>query len=60
MPVLAETTIEMPGQIYSAEVGAAEMPSDLSDLSDLDPKVWRTIHEDLELLTGSKDARGES
>ena len=51
VPVLADTTIEMPMKMYSAEVGAP-MPTDLSDL---DPDVWKPIHEDIELLTGAED-----
>jgi hypothetical protein len=54
--VIADTTIDMPSQIYSAEVGA-EMPADLSKL---DPEVWKPIHEDIELLTGSTDEGEES
>jgi hypothetical protein len=50
VPVLAETTISMPSKVYGAEVGA-EMPSDLSDL---DPKVWKPLAEDIELLTGAE------
>lgn len=56
VPVIAETTIDMPSQIYSAEVGA-EMPADLSNL---DPEVWKPIHEDIELLTDPQDASGGS
>lgn len=41
--VVVETTIDLPGRVYSAEVGA-ELPSDLSDL---DPDVWRPIDEDI-------------
>jgi hypothetical protein len=57
-PVTADTHVEMPGKvtIYSAEVGA-ELPADLSNL---DPEVWKPIHEDIELVTGSKDAEDES
>jgi hypothetical protein len=49
-PVLAETSIEMPGRVYSAPLGA-ELPSDLSNL---DPNVWHQIHEDIE-LAGPED-----
>jgi hypothetical protein len=46
-PSLHETaivslTLPATGQIYSAKLGT-ELPSDLSNL---DPKVWRPIHED--------------
>ena len=44
-------SIDLPGRICSAEVDA-ELPSDLSNL---DPKVWRPIHEDIELLTDPED-----
>ncbi|WP_406817346.1 hypothetical protein [Mycobacterium sp. M23085] len=46
VPVLAKTSVEIKGQVYSAELGT-EMPTDLSNL---DPKIWRPIHEDIELL----------
>src|SRR5271165_1600706 len=47
--MLAETSIDMPmvGG-YSAPVGSAPMPSDMSDTSELDPKVWRPIWEEFE------------
>lgn len=53
-PVTADTHVEIPGKvkIYSAEVGT-ELPADLSNL---DPEVWKPIHEDIELLTGAEDA----
>jgi hypothetical protein len=54
-PVLADTTISMPAKMYSAEVGAP-LPTDLSDL---DPEVWKPIHEDLEFLTGEADKDGD-
>jgi hypothetical protein len=52
-PVTADRHVEMPGKvkIYSAEVGT-ELPADLSNL---DPEVWKPIHEDIELLTGAED-----
>lgn len=43
--VLADTSIEMAGRVYSAELGT-EPPSGLSDP---DPSVWRPVHEDIEL-----------
>jgi hypothetical protein len=46
VPVLANTSVEIKRQVYSAELGV-EVPTDLSRL---DPKVWRPIHEDIELL----------
>jgi hypothetical protein len=52
VPVLADTTIDFSGQIYSAELGA-ELPTDLSSL---DPNVWRPIHEDIELLPDPEDS----
>jgi hypothetical protein len=51
-PVLADTTIVMPMKMYSADVGAP-LPTDLSDL---DPDVWKPIHEDLEFLTGEPES----
>ena len=55
-PVIADTRIELPGKvkIYSAEVGA-ELPADLSNL---DPEVWKPIHEDIELLGGDGGGDG--
>jgi hypothetical protein len=53
--VVVETTIDMPGQIYSAELGA-ELPTDLSNL---DPQVWRPIHEDIELIDPDDDSSGD-
>ncbi len=53
-PVLADTTISMPMQMYSAAVGAP-LPTDLSDL---DPEVWKPIQDDVELLSGESDAAG--
>jgi hypothetical protein len=44
-PVLADISIEMEGQVYSAELGA-ELPSDLADP---DPNVWKPLHEGIEL-----------
>jgi len=54
VPVLADTTVEIPAKIYSAEIGAP-MPTDLLDL---DPEVWKPIHEDLEFITGEADEAG--
>lgn len=51
-PVLADTTISMPATMYSAEVGAP-LPTDLSDL---DPEIWKPIQEDLEFLAGEADS----
>jgi hypothetical protein len=48
VPVMADTTIDLQARIYSAAVGA-ELPTDLSDL---DPDVWRPIDQDIELLGG--------
>lgn len=42
-PVLADTSIEMEGRVYSAPLGA-EPPADMSEL---DPNVWRQVHEDI-------------
>ena len=56
VPVLAKTSVEIKGQIYSAELGA-EMPTDLSNL---DPKVWRPIHEDIELIDPEDGSPGDS
>jgi hypothetical protein len=53
--VVVETTIDIPGQIYSAKLGT-ELPSDLSNL---DPKVWRPIHEDIELLDPEDGSPGD-
>jgi hypothetical protein len=51
VPVLADITIEMPTKTYSAAVGAP-LPTDLSNL---DPDVWKPIHEDIEFVnSGSK------
>lgn len=50
--VLADTTISMPMQMYSAEVGAP-LPTDLSDL---DTTVWKPIQEDLEFLGAAPEA----
>lgn len=47
-PVLADTTLKTESKIYSAEVGAP-LPTDLSDL---DPKVWKPIHMDAEFIGG--------
>jgi len=51
-PVIADTHIELQGAIYSAEVGAG-LPADLTNL---DPEVWKPIHEDTELLGGGEGA----
>jgi hypothetical protein len=51
VPVLADTSVDLKGRVYSAELGA-ELPTDLSNL---DPEVWRPIHEDIELLPGPED-----
>ena len=50
--VVAETSIDRPGRIYSGQLGA-ELPNDFSNL---DPQVWRPIHDDIELLAGSDDS----
>jgi hypothetical protein len=44
VPVMAETTVDMPMQIYSAAVGT-EPPADLSNL---DPEVWKPFQDDIE------------
>jgi hypothetical protein len=49
--VLAETSIDMPWRVYSAELGT-ELPADLADP---DPEVWRPVHEDVELLADPED-----
>jgi hypothetical protein len=56
--VLAKTSVDFPAKAYSAELGA-ELPTDLSNL---DPKVWRPIHENIGLLGGPEDdgSPGES
>jgi hypothetical protein len=53
--VVVETTIDIPGQICSAKLGT-ELPSDLSNL---DLKVWRPIHEDIELLDPEDGSPGD-
>lgn len=55
VPVLAKTSVEIKGQVYSAGLGA-EMPTDLSNL---DPKVWCPIHEDIQLIGGPEDGPPE-
>jgi hypothetical protein len=54
-PVLAETSIEMQGRVYSAPLGA-ELPPDLSDL---DPNVWHQIQEDIELVNRVDGSPGD-
>jgi hypothetical protein len=56
VPVLAKTTVEIKGQVYSAALGA-ELPTDLSNL---DPKIWRPIHEDIELIDPGDGSPGDS
>jgi hypothetical protein len=53
--VLAKTSVDFPAQIYSAELGA-ELPTDLSNL---DPEVWRPIHEDIELIDPGDGSPGD-
>jgi hypothetical protein len=55
VPVLAKTSVDFPAQIYSAELGA-ELPTDLSNL---DPEVWRPIHEDIELIDPGDGSPGD-
>lgn len=55
LPVLAKTSVEIKGAVYSAELGA-EMPTDLSNL---DPEVWRPIHKDIDLLASSEHGSPE-
>jgi hypothetical protein len=53
--VTAETSIDMPiAGGYSAPVGAAPMPTDLSGTSELDPNVWRPIWEVFEEIIESR------
>jgi hypothetical protein len=56
VPVLAKTTGAFRAQPCSAELGA-ELPTDLSNL---DPKVWRPIHEDTELIDPEDGSPGDS
>ena len=51
--VLAETTVDIEVQAYSAPVGSTPMPTSLAEL---DLSAWHPVHEDMELMTGSKDA----
>lgn len=53
-PVLADTTLKTESKIYSAEVGAP-LPTDLSDL---DPEVWKPIHMDAEFI-GVDESAGD-
>jgi hypothetical protein len=46
VPVLSKMSVDFQAKAYSSEVGA-ELPTDLSNL---DPKIWRPLHDDIELL----------
>jgi hypothetical protein len=57
-PATADSHVEFPGKmtIYSAEVGT-DLPTDLSDL---DPEVWKPIHEDIELVDGEGEPEDDA
>lgn len=46
-PIFADTEIDQPTQAYCAPLGAAPMPTDLSEL---DLSQWTPVHEDPELM----------
>jgi hypothetical protein len=48
--VLAKTSVDFPAKAYRAEL-RAELPTDLSNL---DPSIWRPIQEDIEFLGGAE------
>lgn len=56
VPVLAKTNVDFSAKAYTAQVGA-ELPTDLSNL---DPDVWRPLHEDIELLDPVEGSPGDS
>jgi hypothetical protein len=49
--VVTTTTVDEPVKAYTAEVGAP-LPTDLTDL---DPEIWKTPHQDLAELSGDAD-----